>query len=92
MAPVLAPDDVKRNFERLVAVQNEISGRKNKALEGSIQEVLVEGTSKNNANMLTGRTDGGKIVNFQGGIELVGKMVNVKITKSATWSLIGSVL
>ena len=73
-------------------VQNAISKRKNDAYVGKICSVLVDGTSKNNENMLSGRTDSGKTVNFKGDKNLTGKYVDVKITKAHTWSLNGELI
>lgn len=84
------PEDVKHNrFNRLVEVVNEISAKKNKAYEGKIEEVLVEGTSKNDENKLMGRTRAGKLVNFIGNKESIGKLVNVKITKANSFFING---
>ncbi|EJO5348810.1 tRNA (N6-isopentenyl adenosine(37)-C2)-methylthiotransferase MiaB [Clostridium botulinum] len=84
------PEDVKhRRFNKLVEVVNEISAKKNKAYEGRIEEILVEGTSKNDENKLMGRTRTGKLVNFTGNKESIGKLVNVKITKANSFSLSG---
>ncbi|OQB14014.1 MAG: (Dimethylallyl)adenosine tRNA methylthiotransferase MiaB [Firmicutes bacterium ADurb.Bin193] len=91
MKPLLSQSDIKSNFDRLLEVQNAISYKKNKALEGSIQRVLTEGVSKTNENMLTGRTEGGKIVNFGGEKALIGSFADVKITAAATWSLSGEI-
>ncbi|NFD17474.1 tRNA (N6-isopentenyl adenosine(37)-C2)-methylthiotransferase MiaB [Clostridium botulinum] len=83
-------EDVKhKRFNRLVEVLNEISAKKNKAYEGKIEEVLVEGTSKNNENKLMGRTRTGKLVNFIGGKDSIGELVNVKIIKANSFSLTG---
>ena len=84
------PDDVKHErFNRLVAVINKNIAEKNKEYEGRVVEVLVEGTSKNDETRLTGRTRNGKLVNFVGSKESIGKLVNVKITKAASFSLTG---
>ncbi len=80
------------NFDRMLEVQNEISRRKNDEYLGKTVAVLVEGVSKNNAETLTGRTDGGKVVNFPGAIDKIGEFVNVKITRSQTWSLFGEIV
>ncbi|MCL2739852.1 MAG: tRNA (N6-isopentenyl adenosine(37)-C2)-methylthiotransferase MiaB [Oscillospiraceae bacterium] len=63
----LSQEQIKANFERLLAVQEKIASEINAKLLGTYQEVLVEGKSKNNENMWQGRTDGGKIVNFAAG-------------------------
>ncbi len=83
--------DIKVNFNELLNVQDVISKEINDSYVGTIQQVLVEGPSKTNANTLTGRTEGGKIVNFAGDGLLVGKIANVKITESRTWSLLGEI-
>jgi len=84
------PEDIKHErFNRLVEVINESSARKNKAYEGRVEEILVEGTSKNDNTKLTGRTRSGKLVNFEGNKKDVGKLVKVHITKATSFSLLG---
>ncbi|HIT86129.1 MAG TPA: tRNA (N6-isopentenyl adenosine(37)-C2)-methylthiotransferase MiaB [Candidatus Ornithomonoglobus intestinigallinarum] len=92
LKPVLSDKRIHENFNRLLEVQNEISKRKNDAYVGRIEEVLVEGVSKNDAGMLTGRCASSKIVNFKGGKPLIGKYVNVRITEAHTWSLNGELV
>lgn len=79
----------KARFDALISLQNDISREINEKLTGEEEEVLVEGTSKNNINMLTGRTRTNKIVNFKGSPELVGRLAKVKIINAGTWSLEG---
>lgn len=84
------PEDIKHErFNRLVEVINESSARKNKAYEGRTEEILVEGTSKNDNTKLTGRTRSGKLVNFEGNKKDIGKLVKVHITKATSFSLLG---
>ncbi|SFC17178.1 tRNA (N6-isopentenyl adenosine(37)-C2)-methylthiotransferase MiaB [Clostridium uliginosum] len=86
------PEEVKHErFDRLVKVVNEGIAKGNKATEGRVVQVLVEGFSKNDETKLTGRTRNSRLVNFEGPIELVGKLVNVKITKANSFSLIGKI-
>lgn len=86
------PDDVKHErFNRLVEAVNEGIVVGNKAMEGKVVEVLVEGTSKNDESRLTGRTRNAKLVNFPGCKELIGKLVNVKIVKANSFSLVGEI-
>ena len=92
MEDCLTQEEKHKNFDRMLEVQNEISARKNKEYEGTVQKILVEGVSKNNEDTLTGRTEGGKVVNFAGDMSLLGQMVNVKITKAQTWSLFGEII
>ncbi|HHW47438.1 MAG TPA: tRNA (N6-isopentenyl adenosine(37)-C2)-methylthiotransferase MiaB [Clostridiaceae bacterium] len=87
------PEDVKKErFERLIEVQNRISRENNEKLLDEEVEVLVEGVSKTNKNVLSGRTRTNKIVNFKGNEELIGKLVKVRINKIQTWSLEGTVI
>lgn len=74
---------------RLINVVNEILEEENAKLVGTVQKVLVEGHSKTNENTLTGRTDGGKVVNFEGSDELIGNMIDLEITEQRKWYLTG---
>lgn len=86
-------EDVKHaRFNRLIESINEIIAAKNKQNEGKVLEVLVEGTSKNDETKLTGRTRTGRLVNFTGDIDSIGKLVNVKITKATSFSLAGEAI
>ena len=86
------PEEVKRErLQRLIDVQNAITAQRNKALVGTVQEVLVEGKSEKDPSRLTGRTRGNKIVVFHGGDELIGRVVPVRITEARTWTLVGDV-
>ncbi|MBE7022557.1 MAG: tRNA (N6-isopentenyl adenosine(37)-C2)-methylthiotransferase MiaB [Ruminococcaceae bacterium] len=90
----LVTDEEKHaRFDRLLALQNKISREINDACLGQTFEVLTEGESKTDASMLTGRTPGGKIVNFpkQDGVT-TGSYVTVKIEKTNTWSLMGNII
>ncbi|MCE5210590.1 MAG: tRNA (N6-isopentenyl adenosine(37)-C2)-methylthiotransferase MiaB [Deltaproteobacteria bacterium] len=80
-----------RRLEVLQELQNRHTLEKNTALEGSIQELLVEGRSKNSESDLMGRTSSWKIVNFKGESDLIGKMVNVKVLKAYLHSLRGKI-
>lgn len=87
------PEDVKHErFNRLVEAVNESSAYKNSLYEGRTCKVLVEGKSKNDPKSLCGRTDTFKLVNFPGSTDLIGKMVNVEITKAKTFSLEGKAI
>ena len=81
-----------RRFDILVSAVNEISEKKNKVYQDRVEKVLVDGVSKNDKSTLTGRTDGFKLVNFAGKKELIGSIVDVKITDAKTFSLFGEVV
>lgn len=59
------------------------------AMLGSIQPVLVTGTSKKSATVLSGRTENNRVVNFEGDIALLGKILPVRITEVLPNSLRG---
>ncbi|MBQ1434391.1 MAG: tRNA (N6-isopentenyl adenosine(37)-C2)-methylthiotransferase MiaB, partial [Clostridia bacterium] len=82
-------EEKKRRFDELTALQNGISLEKNRALLNRRVRVLVEGQSRTDEHMMTGRTDGGKIVNFEGSHELTGRFADLEIIKANTWSLYG---
>lgn len=87
------PENVKHErFNRLVEQINTISAEKNAAYVGTVQQVLVEGPSKTGSRTFAGRTDGFKLVNFRGNASMIGRIIDVKITKSNTFSLEGEVL
>ena len=86
---VSTEEEIESRFQEMLEVQNAVSLERNKRHEGRIETVLVEGESKNDPGMLTGRTEGNKIVNFKGDKALTGKFVDVKITKAQTWVLFG---
>lgn len=86
------PDEVKHErFDRLKKLaESQIAGNNQKYVN-TIQNVLVEGKSKTNENMLTGRTETNKVVNFEGTDDMIGKIVNLKIVSEHMWYLKGEV-
>ena len=85
------PEEIKhKRFDKVLSVINRISGEKNHLYDGKIVEVLVEGASKKDSSIMTGKSRQNKTVNFTGGDEsLVGRLVNVKITDPKSFSLNG---
>ena len=81
-----------RRLNQLQMLQDQHTLEKNIALENTKQEILVEGKSKNSESDLMGRTSSWKIVNFKGELELIGKIVNVKISKAYLHSLRGKMI
>ena len=87
------PEEVKsRRIQELIELQNQISLELNKKEEGKTVEVLVEGKSKTDEAKLAGRTRTNKLVVFQGGDELIGKLSKVKITEGKLFHLEGELL
>ena len=58
---------------------------------GTIQKVLVEGPSKNNDKMLTGRTETNRVVVFEGDSKLINQIIDVKITEDHLWYFKGNI-
>lgn len=87
------PMEVKKaRLHKLNEVINEYSRQSNDVMLGQVVEVLVEGESKNNAKVLSGRTRSNKLVHFEGGPELIGQFVHVEITDPMTWYIKGSIV
>lgn len=90
--PAKVPEQVSlRRLQELQSLQRKITHQKNKAYEGKVVEVLVEGESKNCPAESTGRTRTNRIVNFPG-IFAPGSLVNVQIKQAFAHSLRGQVL
>lgn len=87
------PEDVKHErFNRVLAKVNEILADLNAQYVGKTVEVLIEGKSKTDETKFTGRTRQNKLVNFtvkNPESDLLGKLMNVKITEATTFSLVG---
>ena len=79
-------------FKRLLDLQNEIAYEINQKHLGQTIRVLCDGRSKNNPDVLCGRTEGNKIILFEGDCNNEGKYLNVKITKCETFALIGEIV
>ncbi len=84
------PEDVKHErFNRLVDLLNGISLRKNREYIGRTEEVLVDSLSRKDPGILSGRTDGFKLVDLPGDESLIGGFAKVRITEGRTFSLQG---
>ena len=91
--PEQVPEEIKHErLQRLMDLQNQISLEINEKMVGQSYLLMVEGPSKNNKLMLSGRTDGNKIVVFpapEGRDIKAGDCLMVKITAAHTWNLEG---
>ena len=75
-------------FDRLLEAQNRISQEKHNAYVGRTMRVLIDGAD---GDMLTARTDGGRLVRLPGDAGRIGSFQEVVITGNTTWSLIGTI-
>ena len=86
------PEDIKhKRFDRLKELVESQIAENNKKYIGTIQKVLVEGPSKNNPDLLTGRTDSNKVVIFEGRPELKDQIIDLKIVSEHMWYLKGEI-
>ena len=84
------PEEIKhKRFDKLKALVESQIEENNQKYIGTIQKVLVEGESKNNPNMLSGRTDSNKVVIFEGSKDLIEKTIDLKIVSEHMWYLKG---
>ena len=79
-------EEKSRRFDKLCAVQNGISVQIHDAYIGKTMKCLVDGRDK---DLLTARTEGGRLVRFPGCDSLIGTFQDIKINGATTWSLTG---
>ncbi|MBI5632052.1 MAG: tRNA (N6-isopentenyl adenosine(37)-C2)-methylthiotransferase MiaB [Nitrospirae bacterium] len=87
------PESVKaERLNRLLMIQEDIVLKRNRALVGSVQEILIEGASETDPSMLMGRTRSNKIVTLDHNGAPEGAVLNVIIEKARHHSLHGKEL
>jgi tRNA-2-methylthio-N6-dimethylallyladenosine synthase len=87
------PDKIKTDrLEEILSIQDEITVKKNRVLEGTIQEILIEGASEKDNQKLTGRTRANKIVNIPRTDGLNDTLIDVEIIKARKHSFEGKPL
>jgi tRNA-2-methylthio-N6-dimethylallyladenosine synthase len=82
-------EEKKRRLEHLQSVINANAARIAQSMVGTIQPVLVEGASRKDPRQMSGRTENNRVVNFDGGADLVGQLVPVRISEALPNSLRG---
>lgn len=83
---------VQERFQRLLDELYPTFNEKNREYLGKDVEVLLEGTSKNNENTLTGRTDTFKLVHVKADPSLIGSFAKVHITDNTSFTLMGDLV
>ncbi|MGD8351318.1 MAG: tRNA (N6-isopentenyl adenosine(37)-C2)-methylthiotransferase MiaB, partial [Gammaproteobacteria bacterium] len=84
--------DMETKKQRLQLLQQRLleqANRISRQMVGSRQRILVEGHSKKSADELCGRTENNRVVNFAGPDELIGRFVEVEITRALNNSMKG---
>ena len=79
-------EEKNRRFDKLCALQNSISEEIHAEYIGKSLRCLIDGKDK---DLLTARTEGGRLVRLAGSESLIGSYQMVTITGSTTWSLTG---
>ena len=82
-------EEKNRRFDRLCDVQNRISQEIHAAYVGKTLRVLIDGRD---GDLLTARTEGGRLVRLPGDDSMIGKFAEAKITGCTTWSLTGELV
>ncbi|WP_457639691.1 tRNA (N6-isopentenyl adenosine(37)-C2)-methylthiotransferase MiaB [Persephonella sp.] len=83
------PEKISRWLSDLINMQKEITFKKNREYENKVVEVLVE---EEKDGKYTGRTRTNKLVHIEGGNNLLGEIVKIKIRKANRFSLEGEML
>ena len=86
------PEEKVSRLERLKALYEEMLPELNKKMIGKSYKVLVEGKSKNNDKLFTGRTSQNKVVVFEATKQDIGKIKNVEIESEHLWYLKGKIV
>jgi tRNA-2-methylthio-N6-dimethylallyladenosine synthase len=81
-----------RRLHEVQAAINASIARISESRLGTVQRILVEGPSKRDGSELMGRTECNRVVNFAGPARLIGKLLDVRITETRSYSLRGEVL
>ena len=92
MIDTISYEDKSRRFKELVKHLEVNIEEYAKQMVGKTYDILVDGASKTDKNMMSGYTETNKLVHFKGDESLVGKIIKVKIIESHTYSLIGEVV
>jgi tRNA-2-methylthio-N6-dimethylallyladenosine synthase len=81
-----------KRLQHLQAVIDTNTKKYSSAMIGTVQRILVEGPSVKDANELQGRSENNRVVNFAGPKELIGTLVNTRITESYNYTLRGELI
>ena len=84
-------EEKSKRFQILVKHLEKHIEEHSKTLVGKVMDILVDGPSKNNPEMMSGYTEENKLVHFKGDESMIGQIVKVKIVDSHTYSMIGEI-
>jgi tRNA-2-methylthio-N6-dimethylallyladenosine synthase len=89
MPDQLSQEEIEARHAKLLATVNEIGAEQYESFTGRTAQILVEGPSRKNAARMEGRTRCNKIVVFEGSDRHIGELMDVKITRSGSFTLYG---
>ena len=92
MKDCITHEEKVERLERLKKLYEENLPKNNEKMIGKVYKVLIEGKSKNNDKLYTGRTSQNKVVVFEASNSLVGNIVDIKITSQHLWYLKGQII
>lgn len=83
----------KERMNRLLSLQQRISGENNSELVGKTLRVILEGESKTDKNVWAGRTDQGKIIHFPKTEDnlVIGQHLYVKVERAEAYTIYGKI-
>lgn len=90
--PIIDDEIVQDRFQRLLDELYPIFYQKNKEYIGRTVKVLIESESKNNSEIMTGRTDTFKLCHVEASKDLIGKFVDVKIRDNTSFTISGDLI
>ena len=91
MPDVVEKKEKSRWFSELTALQEDIAAKRTAAMKGKQYRVLVEEKNEN-SGLLSARTEGNVIIEFEGEDKLIGSFVTVEVTEPKTWVLKGKLI
>ena len=83
---------VKERFDRLLKLVQDIAAKRSSRFEGMVKDVLVEEEDEHEEGYLTGRMDNNITVHFKGDKNLIGSIVDVKLTEAKGFYYIGELI
>ncbi len=86
---LLTEEEKSERLYEILELQDEITLRKNRSLEGTVQEILIEGKSETNRNLFSGRTRTNKIVTIPKDSLEKGDLIKVEVVRGRKHSLEG---
>lgn len=92
MPDQIPEEEKKRRLSIVNELQDAISFKKNKILEGKFFEVLLDDFAPKGKGMLQGRTLTDKVVLVPGDESMLGKLCEVRITGASNWYLYGEIV